>query len=78
MTGLIRIDKCTKPVADLIANMAKGRKSFIISPFDSGRVVKAPMKTSRVAGENGTAFFGVVADGDDEVERPTDKFIDRF
>ena len=78
MMGLFGIDKCQEPVTDLVTDTAKGGKSFIMSPVHSRRVVKAPMKTSRVAGKSWAALFGIVTDRDDVVERLTDKFLDRF
>src|SRR5687768_5458355 len=71
-------NKLPQANSDLVPDPSKDRQYFLFRTGCFGGVVKAPVDTLCFAGENGTAFFGVVADGDDVIKLLSEKFIYRF
>lgn len=65
-------------VLNLIADASKDAAFLVVGARCVGGIIEAPMQLVRGAREGGAGVAGVVAHGDDIIERLTDEFLQRL
>lgn len=64
--------------AHFVSDTAEAGENFLLTAGGLGRIVKRPVMTIYLAGENRAGSVRVAADGDDGVDRPIQKFLQGF
>ena len=72
------LEQFSQTFAQFVPDAAKRRQTMFVGAFDRRRIFEAPVNLFRAAGENRATGFGIVTNGDHEIEVLAGKFVSRF